>query len=181
RLTETVRYSGSPLPYSFSERSHRKRSWLVELGKDGVAGVEGVDAPVHRPLAALRGRLHELLADPALEKHRSSFCQVTLTDEQRPRDPMERLRVRFPHTLTLSFEPVGRVREQAGYAERVRGLDDLEMCCSFLDHVRGATADDAERALLAGALEAARVAEGEPAPKVHTNWQERRLLEEGVA
>ena len=32
RLAEHVRYSGSPLPYSFSEERHRKSSWLVELG-----------------------------------------------------------------------------------------------------------------------------------------------------
>src|SRR3954451_20090090 len=32
RLAEGVRYSGSPLAYSFSEHAHGKGSWLVELG-----------------------------------------------------------------------------------------------------------------------------------------------------
>ena len=31
-LTDSIRYSGSPLAYSFSEATHRKGSWLVELG-----------------------------------------------------------------------------------------------------------------------------------------------------
>ena len=37
-LTDRVRYSGSPLAYSFSEADQRKGSWLVDLGADGLAG-----------------------------------------------------------------------------------------------------------------------------------------------
>ena len=36
-LAPHLRYSGSPLPYSFSEASHRKGSWLVELDGAGTA------------------------------------------------------------------------------------------------------------------------------------------------
>ncbi len=36
-LTDAVRYSGSPLAYSFSEAAHRKGSWLVELDADGLS------------------------------------------------------------------------------------------------------------------------------------------------
>ena len=32
-LSDTVRYSGSPLAYSFSEADHVKGSWLVDLGR----------------------------------------------------------------------------------------------------------------------------------------------------
>src|ERR1700758_4562666 len=35
-----MRYSGSPLPYSFSEASHRKGSWLVDLDDAGAVRVE---------------------------------------------------------------------------------------------------------------------------------------------
>ena len=31
-LTPTVRYSGSPIPYSFGENTHHKAVWLVDLG-----------------------------------------------------------------------------------------------------------------------------------------------------
>lgn len=34
-INERVRYSGSPLAYSFSEADHRKSMWLVELGGEG--------------------------------------------------------------------------------------------------------------------------------------------------
>ena len=168
RLGEHVRYSGSPLPYSFSEQTHRKGSWLLELGPGGLERVDAVDAPVLRPLAILRGALQDLLTDPAHARHESSFCQVTLTDAQRPREPMERLRRRFPHVLALGFDPEGRRDQPVGYAERVRGLDDVDLCCAFVDHVRGAPATDSERHLLRDALEGGRLRDAEPVPGPRT-------------
>ncbi len=35
-LADRLRYSGSPLPYSFSEASQRKGSWLVEIDAGGL-------------------------------------------------------------------------------------------------------------------------------------------------
>ncbi|WP_371478409.1 exonuclease SbcCD subunit D [Kitasatospora sp. NBC_00315] len=142
-LAPHVRYSGSPLPYSFSEADHRKTMWLVDLAPDGSVAAERVDCPAHRPLARLRGRLEALLDDPALARHEQSWVQVTLTDPGRPADPMERLRRRFPHTLQLLFEP----EESAdgtphSYAARVRGRTDLEIAAGFVRHVRPGTEMD---------------------------------------
>jgi DNA repair protein SbcD/Mre11 len=156
-LTETLRYSGSPIAYSFSEVNQRKGSWLVQLDQDGVRRVDFVDAPVNRPLALLRGRIEDLLSDPAHAAAESAYCQVTLTDDERPRAAMDRLRGRFPHTLVLTFEPEGAATSLRDYATRVRGRDDLDVCCDFLEHVRGgAVARPAERELLRVALEAVR-------------------------
>ncbi len=188
-LAESVRYSGSPLPYSFSERTHRKRSWLVDLDIESRgdsrglprARVEEVETPVHRRLASLRGRLEDLLADDALREHEDAFCQVVLTDAVRPRDPMERLRRRFPHTLSLSFEPQGAADERS-YAARVEGLGDLDLCCSFVAHVRGEAPDDEERVLLRDALEAGRVDAAEtPKPLSPPAAGQRPVAEEGAA
>lgn len=160
-ISERVRYSGSPLAYSFSEAGHRKTFWLVDLGADGGIDARRVDCPVPRPLARLRGRLDDLLADPALERHTGAWAQVTLTDPQRPPEPMERLRRRFPGTLQLAFEPDGdgAGRGTASYASRLRDRDDLGVGLDFVRHVRGRDADDRERALLSEAFEAVRVAD----------------------
>lgn len=160
RVSDTVRYSGSPVAMSFSEWAHRKGGLLVDLS--GAAPVvEEVDAPVQRSLAVLRGRLEELLADPRHTDAERAWCQVTLTDPTRPLGAMERLRRRFPHTLELRFEPEGAAVPLRPYATRVREASAVEVCCDFLGHVRGGRgADDAERALLDEAVTAARVARG---------------------
>jgi exonuclease SbcD len=108
----------------------------------------------------LRGTLDELLADPALAGHERSWVHATVTDPVRPRDAMEQLRRRFPHAVVLDFDPQGAgARPQAGYAERLRGLDDRELLRSFVRDVRGAEASPEERGLLEDALTAGRVAE----------------------
>ncbi|MFC9324398.1 exonuclease SbcCD subunit D [Kitasatospora sp. NPDC057015] len=142
-LAPHVRYSGSPLAYSFSEADHRKSLWLVDLAADGSVAAERIDTPEPRPLARLRGRLEELLDDPRHARHEQSWVQVTLTDPGRPAEPMERLRRRFPHTLQLLFEPDETEAGPAhSYAARVRGRTDLEIAESFVRHVRPGSAPD---------------------------------------
>ena len=149
-LTETVRYSGSPLAYSFSEATHRKGAWLVDLGADGVRSATFVDAPVPRPLARLRGSLDTLLSDPALARHEGAWVQAVLTDAARPRQAMERLRRRFPHTLVLGFEPAGGGGASAvPTARHSPGGDAIApIAREFLSDVRGGLAASPEEAAL---------------------------------
>ena len=151
-LTDAVRYSGSPLAYSFSEASHRKGSWLVELGAQGLVGADFVEAPVPRPLARLRGTLEELLADPRLAPHEHSWLQVTLTDDGRPAQAMDRLRARFPHTLVLGFEP--REGGNDSVVTRVQGRPDHEIALDFVAEMRGSAATEPEARLLREAFDA---------------------------
>jgi exonuclease SbcD len=70
---------------------------------------------------------------------------------------MDRLRTRFPHVLTLTFEPEGIVGDSRRYGQKVAGKDDLAIASEFVQHVRNAPPTEAERQLLAAAFEAARV------------------------
>lgn len=158
-LTERVRYSGSPLAYSFSESDHRKTMWLVDLGPGGEIDATRIDCPVPRPLARVRGALADLLDDPALTRHEHAWIEATLTDPVRPTDPMARLAERFPHTLSLVFDPDrGDEEPVASYARRLKGRSDQEIAEDFVAHVRGgAGPDDRERTVLRGAFDHVRV------------------------
>ena len=152
-LTEQVRYSGSPLAYSFSEADHVKGSWLVDLDADGFAGADFVPAPVPRPLARLRGPIEELLGDAALAVHERSWVHAVLTDGPRPLRAMERLRGRFPHTLVIGFEPQGG---PADLTPRVRphGRSAHDIARDFVAELRGTPVTPAEDALLLAAHDA---------------------------
>ena len=160
-LSPQVRYSGSPLAYSFSEAAHTKGSWLIDVGPEGVTGISELDWKAPRQLAVLRGELSELLESPDHGWAAEAYCQITLTDAQRPARAMERLRARFPDTLVLGFDPQGAAaKASSSYSSRLaEAQDDLSVCCGFLEHVRGREADDAERAALASALENVRLQE----------------------
>ncbi|EYT78036.1 exonuclease SbcD [Streptomyces sp. Tu 6176] len=156
-ISERVRYSGSPLPYSFSEAAHRKSMWLVDLDAAGTVTAERVDCPVPRPLARIRGPLEDLLADPDLARHEDSWVEATLTDTVRPADPMARLAARFPHTLSLVFAPERAPDDpDVSYARRLAGRSDEQIARDFVAHVRGAGPDTDEQAVLRDAFDAVR-------------------------
>jgi exonuclease SbcD len=155
-LAENIRYSGSPLPYSFSEANHRKGSWLVEIAADGTARAERVPAPVYRKLSVLRGHIQDLLNSPQFADREGDFVAVTLTDTARPEGAMDRLRARFPHILTLEYKPEGVTGDTRSYGERVKGRDDLAIAAEFVKHVRNAPASEAEHELLLAAFESVR-------------------------
>ncbi|MDO0931349.1 exonuclease SbcCD subunit D [Streptomyces sp. DG2A-72] len=156
-ITERVRYSGSPLPYSFSEAAHRKTMWLVDLAADGSVTAERVDCPVPRALARIRGTLEELLADPGLARHEEAWVEATLIDPVRPADPMARLTERFPHTLSLVFDPERAPEDpDVSYAKRLAGRSDQQIAEDFVAHVRGAGPDEHERTVLRDAFDAVR-------------------------
>jgi len=151
-LADGLRYSGSPLAYSFSEADHVKGSWLVDLDASGFASASWIDAPVPRRLARLTGTLKQLLSDTSLTGHEDDWVQVTLTDTRRPARAMEQLRRRFPHTLVLQF-PSAAADGQVP-ARPAAGTSDHAIALDFVRHVRGTKATKAESALLLQAIDA---------------------------
>ncbi len=155
-LAGHLRYSGSPLAYSFSETRQRKSVWLVELDADGLAEVRRHELPVPRRLAMLRGELADLLSDPGHDDLTEHFLSFTVTDRVRPIDAMRKLRERFPHAVHLDWQPEGGHDGAAlKYAEAVRGRSDVEITRSFLEDCRGSAPSESEERLVLAALGAA--------------------------
>jgi exonuclease SbcD len=158
QVAPNVRYAGSPLPYSFSERHQHKSVAVVDIASDGGVEVELVRTPVPRPMAEVRGRLDDVLAS-ASGPPAEAWVRAVLTDPSRPVNPMERLRERWPHTLVLDFRPdavpveaadLGRVREQT---------DPVEICALFIEWVDSTYPDRTQRDALSSVIEAVRDAE----------------------
>jgi exonuclease SbcD len=154
-LSPRMRYSGSPMSYSFGEAGQEKLVWLVDLDAGGLAGVRAVPLPVPRPLTVLTGELADLLADPAHAAAEEHFVSARLTDAARPADPMRQLQARFPHCVHLEWTGSGAAADGRSYQERMRGRSELDIAGEFVAHVRGVPASAAERELLSRALGAA--------------------------
>jgi exonuclease SbcD len=145
-----IRYSGSPLAYSFSEMHHRKSTVLVELGAGGVVGTELVPAPVPRRLSEVTGTLADLLG-PAGDPHTDDWLRVVVTDAARPGDLHARLKSRFPHLLLTEHRPpvvAGRATAVVTAAQ-----DPVLVAAEFVEHVTGAAPTADELAVLRRAYE----------------------------
>jgi exonuclease SbcD len=158
----TVRYSGSPLAFSFSEKDHRKSVTVVDIEGDGQVRTTLLTAPVPRSLREVRGRLEDLLAraDGDLADLSGAWVKAVLTDPVRPSAPMERLREKWPHTLVLDFAPEGGlVTAEADLRALSRTSDPVEICGLFVEYAGGGPPDAAEQQVLRDAIEVAQHAE----------------------
>jgi exonuclease SbcD len=150
-----IRYCGSPLAFSFSERRHAKSVTLAEIDGAGRVSVTQLATPVPRPLRQLTGKLDELLqlTDPELA---DAWIKVVLTDPVRPAAPMERLRERWPHTLVLDFAPEGALADPETDVRTLPQLTDpVEICARFVEFTSGGPPDDEQLAVLADVVESA--------------------------
>lgn len=113
-----IRYSGSPIAFSFSEEHHHKSAVLLQWPEPDEQTsppaaepaapqtqprqprVQLIAAPVYRPLTTIRGTLAELLG-PTFAAHRHDFVRAHVTDKERPMDLYAQLRRVFPHLLDL--------------------------------------------------------------------------------
>jgi len=159
-MGDTVRYSGSPIAYSFSEAGHTKSVTIVDLAANGSVGITTIDTPVPRPLVTLTGTLDDLCTSDTHAVHEQAWVRAIITDPLLPPGPMDTLRQRFPHALHLEHRP-DRTAAAApeGRAERLEGLDDLSVMVEFFTEQVGVAPSDTERSVFAEAVDATRSAE----------------------
>lgn len=101
-----IRYSGSPLAYSFSESDRIHKSvTIVEMKEKGSIDVQTIDlSPLHK-MRTIKGTFGDLISDEGLiEKCREDYIKVILTDDAGVMDAMNRLQKVFDNVMTLEYE-----------------------------------------------------------------------------
>lgn len=157
---DEVRYSGSPLKYSFSEARFPKTAPLVELGPKGQLSIELIPLEPLHDVREVRGPLAELTSPGVLEalteRERQDYLHVTLTDPLPPMNAMAKLRAAYPHVMALDFDNA-RTAARGALADGERGqLDEaspLELFARFYEKQNGEPLSERQRALAIEALE----------------------------
>lgn len=103
---ETVRYSGTPIPYSFSETG-AKSVVLLDMAVDGSCSVESVPVPVGRGVVTLIGTIDELLSDGAHHEAKDLYVKAVLTDGAYVVDAKARLLEKFPYCTDVVMQLSG--------------------------------------------------------------------------
>lgn len=155
RLNHRVRYSGSPLRFSFSEEAQAKGAWVIDTHQldDPESGVTAVDWRIGRPVRRLRGTLAELLDPDLVSEHRDSFVQLTVTDPQRPARAYATVQEQYHYVMAYAYAGAARTEDRSSYAHRVDGArSTTEVVDGFLQHVRQRAMDPAEQKLIEQAM-----------------------------
>ncbi|MCL6095443.1 MAG: exonuclease SbcCD subunit D C-terminal domain-containing protein [Actinobacteria bacterium] len=146
---DRMAYSGSPLPYSFSEEQQKSIRLLV-VAEGTIVEVNQIPIPIGRPVVTLEGTLADLLANPEYETYTTYWVAARLTDETVQVQPMERLRERFPHAVSVRYTNSWAAGTMSGSADsqlvEVRSTGDVVL--SFLAELYGREAESWERDLV---------------------------------
>lgn len=108
---ETIRYSGTPLKYSFSEKNHVKSVTVIEIDSKKDISVREVNLTPRRDMAEIRGKCSDLMQGISNENvDANDYLQVVLTDENDVPNAMSDLRRIYPNIMKLTYDNT-RTRE----------------------------------------------------------------------
>ena len=136
---ETVRYCGTPLKYSFSEKDHRKSVTVVTMGKKGETAVGTVPLEPKHDMREIRGTYEELTLKTNREGTAADdYLHVVLTDEDDVPDALARLRTIYPNIMKLDYDNT-RTRNSAwtAAAEETRRKSGIELFGEFFEKQNG--------------------------------------------
>ncbi len=103
--SEFVRYSGTPLKYSFSEAKHQKTALIVDMKEKGNITLEKVPLIPKHDMIEIKGKYQEIMSkDFYKDIDRMDYAHVTLTDEQDVLHAMELLRTVYPNIMKLDYD-----------------------------------------------------------------------------
>jgi exonuclease SbcD len=161
---DRIRYSGSPVPLSFSEVAQAgskkelgKSLPLITMSSDGMVEVTDLEIPQLTNLRRIEGTLDEILSAPPDERDASDWVEVQLTDRSIPDRPRERLATRFEYLVHLDFRSRGGDEAPIDAEDFVVEVDRLsteDLVVRFLETTRDQGPDPAELALIREAIEA---------------------------
>ena len=102
-----VRYSGTPLKYSFSEAGDEKSVTMAELDGKGEVSLRTVSLTPKRDLREVKGTYEELMKKENYEGTATEdYLHIVLTDEEDVPDAMRKLKTVYPNVLRLDYDNV---------------------------------------------------------------------------
>ena len=131
-----IRYSGSPLKYSFDEHMQKKSFTIVDMDAKGNVDISTIPVEAKRDVVILEGYFEDLLNNKELQaKHKDDYVQARLLDTMPIMDGMAKLRQVYHRCMTIDL--VGRVATpMADMDEAVfKELNERELFNQFAETV----------------------------------------------
>lgn len=102
---EVIRYSGSPLKYSFSECNHKKSVCIVDFKEKNNCEIKLVPLIPKRDMKQLKTSMEDLKSGNILSSIPSdTYMHITLTDDEEVIDAISKVREIFKNVMVLDFD-----------------------------------------------------------------------------
>lgn len=151
---DRIRYSGTPLKYSFSEAEQEKSIAVIDLKEKGDVDISFLPLSPIRDLREIRGTYAELtLRDNYINTNTDDYLHITLTDENDVPDALSKLRVIYPNLMKLDYDNA-RTRSQTEFtaAEAPEKRSPLELFSELFEKQNGAPMDEYQQKYMEGLI-----------------------------
>lgn len=152
---ETIRYSGTPLKYSFSEAKHEKSVTVLELQDKGQVNLKYIPLIPSRDMRELRGTYMEITNKENYEgTNVRDYVHITLTDEEDIPDALAKLRSIYPNIMKLDYDNL-RTRSSMQYIETdsVESKSPMDLFSEFYEKQNNQDMNDEQKKLMEELIE----------------------------
>lgn len=152
--SETIRYAGSPLKYSFSELHQKKSVTVAELRAKGETEIRQIPLQPRREMTELRGTFEEIL-EAARKKGepQTDYYHMILTDETDVVDALSRLREYYPNIMLLDYDNRRtRSQKEVEQLDRVEERTPGELFAALYEQQNGQEMDSDRKEYLDGLI-----------------------------
>lgn len=152
--SETIRYAGSPLKYSFSELHQKKSVTVVELRAKGETEIRQIPLQPRREMIELRGTFEEILEEARKKgEPQTDYYHMILTDETDVVDTLSRLREYYPNIMLLDYDNRRtRSQKEVEQLDRVEERTPGELFAALYEQQNGQEMDSDRKEYLDGLI-----------------------------
>lgn len=152
--SETIRYAGSPLKYSFSELHQKKSVTVAELRAKGETEIRQIPLQPRREMIELRGTFEEILKEARKKgEPQTDYYHMILTDETDVVDALSRLREYYPNIMLLDYDNRRtRSQKEVEQLDRVEERTPGELFAALYEQQNGQEMDSDRKEYLDGLI-----------------------------
>lgn len=152
--SETIRYAGSPLKYSFSELHQKKSVTVAELREKGETEIRQIPLQPRREMIELRGTFEEILEEARQKgEPQTDYYHMILTDETDVVDALSRLREYYPNIMLLDYDNRRtRSQKEVEQLDRVEERTPGELFAALYEQQNGQEMDSDRKEYLDGLI-----------------------------
>lgn len=146
-LKDTIRYSGTPLKYSFSESNQIKSATIIELTCKDDLKISTIPLSPKRDFRTIKGSYEEIVYKPNYEKtNTDDYIKIVLTDEEDIPNVIGILRNIYPNIISLEYDNT-RTRNNCVLTEveDIENKSEIELLEEFYLKQNGKPMDDTQR------------------------------------
>lgn len=152
---DEVRYSGTPLKYSFSEVKHKKSVSIVEMKEKGSVEITTVPlVPLH-DMREIRGTYAEICnRENYVGTDQEDYMHITLTDEEDVPDAIAKLRAIYPNIMCLDYDNKRtRTMNVVSSADLSARKTPVELFAELYERQNGSEMSDVQRDIITKIVE----------------------------